>query len=283
MKKGLVTRMTVMVIIGILVMSILIFVFQTFTNKTTEALDINICRNTLLLHSIELKGIPVLEKIKVKCPTIYETVGEESDEKIKKKILQSQNDCWYKMAADKIVTGEIDPFKDETTFCYVCKVFEFRQNRKIYGIGEYAIRHDSRLVDKNIVEEKISTIKNGDFIDTSDNYASIFVLIRGKDKIEEFMLRGGTYAGSAVLITVGAKLIAAGAGGIITPEPITTITGSLAVVTGGILAISGSLIGVFGYLADLGEPHLLLMTSFVKYNAEELNKLGCKEFPVYRN
>jgi len=140
-----------------------------------------------------------------------------------------------------------------------------------------------------VVEETVSKIKNADFIDTSNDYASLFVLIRGKDAIEEYMLKTGEYVGGAVLVTIGAKLIAVGIGGIIAPEPITTVVGAVAVIggtistaVGGIAAITGSLTGVHAYLADIGEPQLLLMTPFIEYNSEELNNLGCNEFPVYR-
>lgn len=259
------------VILSVIILIVLIFLLQKLNKGSEEALDYQICRNTVLARSVELVNIPILEKLEANCPTTYTKIKKESQEEIKRELLNSRRDCHYKLAGDKILAGEADPFNDNKVFCVVCEVFEFEQDKKIEGLGKDFVIQE--IATGNVPLDKFEELKSKipeqeDLIEIKkgDRYASLFVLYRGKDVIEELGPKGIEFSGWVV---VGGGVVAVLGGYITVPIAIITVAG-------------GGLIATYGSMAEFGEPQLMLLTPIVKFNKEELQELGCKEFPARR-
>lgn len=276
-KKAIAYDILALLIISILILSTM-FLFIQQNKKSTEAIsDAELCRNTILSKSQEYLQISINKEIEAKCPTNYIKLNKKiSDSEINKKILDQRDECWYKMGGDSIVSGDTDPFKDEKIFCVVCSVFDFGpNNREIKGLGADYLKLQSRYITQEQYDAALSRIQSQDKIDGNQKYSMLFVQIRDKDFIDRNLAAEKSprelseMAGGAALAVVGIKVAIAG----------TAVTmGTIA--SGGTIVIVGAAIGLYGYFADQGEPQLIAMTTLVKYNKEELQKLGCQELPV---
>jgi hypothetical protein len=114
----------------------------------------------------------------IRCPTLDIHIDENLDSKqgqnaAIKKIKQLTIDCW-----DIYGQGRLKLFSDETTYCAVCAIFDFKEKDK-----------EIRLFGKEF--DYAGTINSNDI------YAVIFIYPKGEQEIEEFnrMLNRETASG----------------------------------------------------------------------------------------
>lgn len=282
-------------VILILITIFLIFNFQGKIKEAyAEATAKQTCKTSVQGHA-KLKFRYADFSGEVKCPTVYLKINDKNEEIAKKKIADAMYGCW-----DQFGRGKLELFSDDSIYCTICYRITFDKEVKISGISEY-------LANKPAPGQKISYLQflttertqNSDFlkeleskkivdtIDASKNneYTIIFTHIKGKKYLEEYMEKAKYTAPGIGLIAIGFGVFKVGGvigGGVSTiATPIVGVPVGAAISSGGALIMSiGAL---WTYVAPLisGVPfeHISLI-SFIPYDAENMQKLNCKEIAV---
>ncbi len=288
-KKGL-SHEAVAAFILVAFLIILLIIFITKSSNTAGYLaKKEECKKSFLMHATTAAvGIP----IDLKCQTNYFILNYDPGTETGKEMIKRElADLWLD-ACDVFENGKYELFKQEGTYCAVYAVVNFEKEGKVPGMYEYLLKTNApgtneKYVERcavyktdtdNLLKEFEARKKTlppdkqvADEIDTSKDYAIIFVYTKEKDwfsNMKDYF--GGGWSSTAKL----------GAGGAV----LTYATAALIIGSGGTVALAiGAAGGLFAAyeVATSGEKPQWISSFLIKeYDKKTLEDLGCKEFPV---
>jgi hypothetical protein len=124
----------------------------------------------------------------------------------------------------------------------------------------------------DMVDKTIDELAKTDYINTSQNYATIFIYASGKEAIQKAMEGGGR----STLGTVGMFGVLGGGAALgvafIVSNPVGWIVGGVIAVGLGVTAIWQAL--------TIKEPESVQFIIFRPYNVEEFKNIGCEKMYV---
>ncbi len=275
-KKAMMEFLVGLVIL--LVVALFVIILYGKTQALSEAQNtVDVCKNSIEINAIgHISGMELFDE--VKCPTEYKTIDTDNNEEIKKTLAHDMASCWYKMGQGQY---ELFPANilQKTQFCVICTVDEFDSNQKVEGFLDYMAKNPAPLIytggkAKSYTDylQRYSTDdimklqyeqETDDIIDTSYDYATIFMYTKKGYVSKELGAVGGAAAGLTVGLVGGALII----GGWTAPAGI-AILGTVAGAGGGYALGSEK-------SADWDSGVLL-----VPYTTESLEKLGCEILPA---
>lgn len=237
----------------------------------------------------------------VKCPTEKITIEKKTKElDAKRELAESMRRCWKNWGE-----GTYTLFKEEGIYCHVCSHITFEDKTKEYRDYEDYLMYTPMEGEKISYFMYFNSIKEGDAtrifkdeetkalwnkqsfdINTNNDYATIFVYVKGRDTIRNWLYTVGAgksaqYVGGALLATgwfagIAAGTIAAGAG--ISATGIGLPVGIIVTAAGGILFAGGYLWEKFSKDFDLKvvpESHFAGVV-LLPLTEGSLENLGCQ-------
>jgi len=281
-KKGISARILMVMILVLIVGVILIVFLQKWYETASYEAHKRQCQQSVMLHAASQK---IGELSEIKCPVWIETLSGD-DENIKRRIADLMTDAW-----DVFGKGKYELFAQETVYCSIYAVVDFKdKNKRIDGFVDYLT--DTTIPFKNVkyieylsgresdkakslipdLEKIKQNAVDVNKIDTSKDYAIIFVYAKGNSFIKDIIERFGSIKAS-----LGAGALA-GTGGIIGAVFIlgTNPFGWVTTIVG---VTAFTFTAIETYFAE-GETGWYSAVVFRPYVKEEIEKLGCKEFPV---
>ncbi len=278
-------------LIIILVLAIL-FVLMAFQSKLFASMNSGstkqICKQSVLAHDFTKFGKVAMDT-EIKCPTQEIKIKTKNQEQAKYKLAKAMYDCW-----DQFARGEANLFGDkETIYCSICHIISFKhKNEGLEGFSEYLttkkvpggngityidylMNYDTPRAHEVAPETGDPISFEGDFLDTSKTYSTIFLYAKGDDnmKMIEEHFKGQTTAGKGGWIAVGV-----GAGGIalavlgIVSNPV-----GWAIGIGAALFAIGTLVYDHFFNTDVEWSSFIL---FREYDVEQLKDLKCEVMPI---
>ena len=234
----------------------------------------------------------------IKCPTEKVVIKNKDENVVKRKIADAMYDCW-----DQFNRGKDDLFSDDSVYCTICHRISLDKSIKVNEFTDY-------LAKTKAPGQKVSYLQfltpekteNSDFLnekaknsidDTIDasvmnEYAIIFVYIKGKRYLDDFIAKAPHTVGSGTLISVGFAIVwkspLVGVAVAALSGPLAPVTGPAATTAtagiGTILVGTGSIWYVISkYYAGVPFDHISSI-SLIPYDAQSLRNLNCKEIPV---
>jgi hypothetical protein len=253
--------------------------------------DKSTCKSSVAVHSAScLQGLPAQD---IKCPTINMQIKDNNEEITKGKLAKSLYDCW-----DQFGRGENEICGGEGIYCSICSYITFEnKNLKIEDFSGYLSNHNApgsnikyadflsggKAISEEFQSEKEKkTIK--DTLDTSvqDTYAIIYVQIKDKDQIKNYLEITKSELPGVGVMAVGFGIFKVGSaitglswwtgGGL--------IAGVSTQITGGVIMLGGALYSyIAGYLNGVSFDKVSYVY-FGPYNAQAFRDLGCTDLPA---
>lgn len=251
-KRGTLTQTTIIsLVIVILAGAILFLVLKNIIDR--NQLDKEACKQTVDLRNNAILGgtgaTPALVPLKCKTENIEVKTSDEGT--IKRTIAGSLYDCWWMLGEGKadffspVSWWQVtNPFLVEQASCIVCSTIKFDDRVKSKNIeinlAEYL--EETKIPQKNITyldyftdapNSKFEGIGDSDTMTINEDYAVIYMSMKGA-KIGETLIKSGA-TGAVTGVITGAS---AGA-----------IVGGVGAIPG---AIIGGLVGIIGGVAHGG-------------------------------
>lgn len=270
--------LTIVTILVVTMIAIITFWIIQTGEKINDAERMNLCIKSIQTNS-KLRFDQYSFADNVICPTKQVNIESKDKEEIFKKISDEQIECKDIYIGNK---GR-ELFSGEGTFCAVCSVIDFKSKEKLLGYGKYITKKKMLRQDMTIFEylqsKKSETsisdldIKSGE-IDTSKDYAMIFVHSRGRDSINNLLERSSTQSGKVI---IGSGITATGTGlamFLLGSNPIGwTIIGATGIVAG--------TSAVYNYFFESGSGiEWMSQVFFMEYSKETFDTLGCESLPA---
>jgi len=224
----------------------------------------------------------------IQCPTTYLTINDKNENVVKKRIADAMVDCW-----DQFGRGHPDLFTDDNIYCTICHRITFGNNIKVNGVSEYLATKNAPRKDMTYLQflttektqgakflNELQKQKIDHNLDTSkmNEYAVMFVYVKGKEYQKEYMEKYKYYASGLGTIAIGYGVVKAGAAIGFTGIGAPIALGVSSV--GGVIMSFGLLFGGVG-VATAGVPfEHIASVSFVPYDSENLKQLNCKDVPI---
>ncbi len=214
-KRGMtVQSMLIGIIITILSAAIIFLFLRAF--PFTSTVDKEACHNSVILrNNALLRGEGILpETIPLNCKTQDIKISTSNEEVIKRDIANSMYDCWWMMGEGKMDFFSESAWRDwgvpgagtAKSSCVICSTITFEENAQGHQVDLLSYLEQTRVPSKNLTyleylsqEEKaeLPTEIKVEKLDTNQNYAIVFMSIKGADivgEIKNYIGFGGTTA-----------------------------------------------------------------------------------------
>jgi len=222
-KKALAISTTLILTITILLsFGILLYAFNQITEPIPSEITKNICKASI--ESKALLGTELKCKTEYKCLTMggkclkgYEEVKVKNEEEMKKEIAETMKDCWWLLGEGKLDFFDESSWKKyagigvSESSCIVCTVIRFDEKSKGKELDfiSYLTDDNNKIPNQNISYIQYFTgssetilepqLKAEEKISTNQDYAVIFMGIKG-DELKQHLLRTlGLEAGAGVI------------------------------------------------------------------------------------
>ena len=270
----------------------ILFILLIFQSELFASMDSGstkqICKQSVMAHDFTKFG-KISMNTEIKCPTQELKIKTKDQEKAKYQLAKSMYDCW-----DQFARGEANLFGDkETIYCSICHIISFKhQNQNLEGFSEYLttkkipggkgityidylMNYDTPRAHEVAPETGDPISFEGDFLDTSKTYSTIFLYAKGDDNMKMIAehFKGQTTAGKGgwIAVGVGAGGIALAAFGILS-NPV-----GWAIGIGGLLFAAGTLVYDHFFNTDVEWASFIL---FREYDVEQLKNIKCEVMPI---
>jgi hypothetical protein len=289
-KKGI--DFVVVVILSLITLIILGGLVYKYYKTSKEKLEVQNCKGSIEAH--DFMSTTTVREIftDIKCPTRSIVFGNSKDNEIKTAIAMDMQRCWYEWGK-----GEGEYFPGDGTFCHICSIYSFKDtNRQIPGFLKYLSTETIHL--KYVGDtpgmtylqyfglgkkdaEAVSNVQDpqlikGDYIDTSQKYATIFVYSSKKEDIQKILegRRAATFASGGIAIEAGT---AAGIGGVLGAIALGSNPIGWAVTAGTFVTLGG--VALYEAL-HVEPPKKASFIKFAPYTADEIEGIPCQRLEV---
>ncbi|MEM4153089.1 MAG: hypothetical protein QXK80_03175 [Candidatus Pacearchaeota archaeon] len=214
-KRGVtVQSMLIGIIIVLLIAAIIFFFLKALPYK--ETVDKEACRNSVILrNNAILRGEGMLpETIPLNCKTQEITISSTNEDFIKREIANAMYDCWWMLGEGKMQFFSESGWREwgvpgkgtAKANCIICSIIRFDEKAKRKQIDLLSFLERTKIPSKNLTyleyfsqEEKaeLPTEIKIEKLDTNQDYAIIFMSIKGEDlgeEIKNYIGLGGTSA-----------------------------------------------------------------------------------------
>lgn len=293
-KKAIIMGKVVTAIILIVALVVFIVYLAKIGLSAVSIAENTECKASIVAHTAMLKITDENIAPDIYCPTQYYKIPTKDQEEIKEYIAESMKTCWGMWGR-----GELQLFKGDGYFCHMCSVMEFKhKDIQVTGLNDYLIStpiskgggnlggityadyltgHSTNRASPEFIEQvkKNTAI---DTIDTSKDYATMFIFAKGEDSMQKFFegidslyqkkkstAGWSTYYGSAGGATAG----------IVTVAVIGATGGAAAVVIGAGALLGAAAGAIIDALKNKGVDWTA-MVMFEEYDAETLKQIGCE-------
>ena len=254
------------------------------------------CRDSVNAQASQhlLRGLDITAKIK--CPTLYTTIQEQDEERIKAALAEQMRSCW-----SKFWEGKKNLFSESDVFCAICSVTDFKTDKPVKGFSKYLM--DTIIPGKDISyadylqgysTKKTEEIKNrltveqlksleDETLDTKNKYAVVFVYARGEDVIEDYVrhLAFRSTSGQVSGVVSGTMGVAAG---VTTAAALIFYTSTPVgwVAAGATAAAIAAYAGTEFLTSYFREQDIQWMSMVVlrEYSKEGMDSIQCRTLPV---
>jgi len=265
---------------------ILIFLFKIGI-KSNSIVEDSECKSSIMSHYVIKKMTREVLVSEIYCPTKYYTIPGKNDEDTKKQLADALKSCWGTWGR-----GELNLFEDEARYCHICSAVDFKKkDGTITGFNDYLfstqVSADSDLTyleylmgfvsEKADPEamKKLEPMRFAGSIDTSKSYAVMFVYVKGKGEVKEFLdsmdALGLNTIGGGVTTGLIAGGLAAGGTILLASPPGWLVAGILAVGVGVGAAVGANTANDVDWIST---------TMFTEYNAQNMATLKCEISPA---
>ncbi len=307
------------IIVTAIVILVSILVFSAFTYmfyiSYRDKMEVQNCKNSISAHSVMVDFTKGEYFTDIKCPTKDILLNNNDEKKVKSVIAEDMHKCWYEW--DK---GNGKYFKGEGTFCHICSIYTFKEpDKNIEGFVQYLttqnikVKYPGDVPRTKYVEyfspyinaesksplsdsqQRTQDILEYDYLYSSQKYATIFVYVSGKEKIQNFLETKRTtmgavgglafLAGTAATVggTTGIVLgLMSAAGTVATAGAVTSWSpvGWVLLIGAGVTAAAGGAILGYNSMFNYEEPEWISVILLTPYNAQELSNIGCEMIDV---
>jgi hypothetical protein len=284
----------VICIAGLIILIFFIAKVRFFSGSLVEDSK---CKNSILNHVAAQKATGGDVETTITCKTNYYKAKSSNEEEAKFAMAEALKACWATWGR-----GEVQLFSKDAVYCHVCSVTSFDTDGKNMNAQNFPQYLATKKIDAGngqgltygqylnyfATEESetetlqnLNKLGNTGSIDLTKSYATIFVYVRGNNYITDYLkAMDPTGTGSGSITTGIAGGVAGGALGVLTLKGLTVI----GIGIGGPFTwlVGGAIVGATALIALYAENEVdyLSMTMLREYNAEELQKIGCKIAPV---
>jgi len=302
-RKGIIDNTMLAILAVVIILVFGLFVFKAYTNFR-DKMSVQSCKNSIEAHTAVATLSAKEMFTDIKCPTSEITIKD--NKKAKEILAEDMHRCWYIWGQ-----GQGEYFKGAGSFCQVCGIYQFGdKGQEIDGFMKYletqpiqvkysgdiqGISYQDYLQGYSTpnsaakVGNKMQDFSDGDFLNTSQKYATIFVYASGKDYIDKVLEGGGRTAlgatglGAVILGTAGG-IYGVNALGATIMTALTTVEtvnfwNPVGWIAGGVTLVSAGVYAVYK-ATHPGEPEWISFVAFRPYDNETLNSLGCEKLYV---
>lgn len=273
----------VFVLMVILIVIFTLIIFKIKGGYSTLA-DKGVCKTSImmndqgsLLDRYILVGGELVPELKLNCPTQMVEINSKNQEEAKYQLAKE-----LYSVCDEFNSGDLNLFgKKEGVFCIIRKKVSFGQKEmKITGFPDYLTTQQSgngkgtyaQFCSPKMTEtvtdlypqmtEEDKKLLNSQIIDTSKDYAIIFVYAQGEDSIKRTFntFIGQSNMHNTIYLLVGASI-----------------------VTGGWIMVGFGAAAAIAAIVNnriVQDPQQASFFLIREYNAEQLKELGCTELPA---
>jgi len=295
MRKAMVqTELATMVFIAasLFVVVGIILYFSIGVDKILEDKE---CQSNIQSHSNILRASGEADTTDIYCPTKYYSQSARNPENLNKAVAESLRVCWSTWGE-----GDLQLFREEGLYCHICSTLKFsdkdvKSNNFQTFLLESEIQdgsgkgktyaqylHYTYSGDLSDEEKKLASLEQPISLDSSKEYASIFIYAKGKNAMTQFFefvgggtaLTGGAVSGGVAGVVAGGLVVG---GGVLV---LGTVSGGTAFVIIGAGAVLGSVIGTIKSWIEARQPEYVALTLLTEYNAESLKQIGCAVSPT---
>lgn len=277
-----------LIVLTVLIFIVMLTLFNHFRTKF-DMVDYTACKASIEQNRIlHYKGIDFNENQEINCPTKQIVVDSSNENDIYYTIAEDMKFCW-----DLFGKGQYDLYDEKTTFCHICSVFEFQDDKKsldglnnylyqkkVYSGGPSYLSYLSGFTSEDYFEEVGEfnpEIIQGNVIDTNKLYSTIFVYTKGESEFKKISSlaydfvdtkSGRLSLGAGVTSAIGVVFIAQ-----------VGVASVAALVAAPVILAIGAVAGVAGVVTySMNEdvnPEYASILLFREYNQKEINDLGC--------
>jgi len=284
-RRGMTTGMIVTLVMMVVVLIIFVlFIINTTTDiKAKTARDI--CKASVRANAALRIGTQEFSS-KLECFTEERTIDVRAPEETKRQLAKALTDC-----ADQFWQGKLELFSEDGVFCHICSIISFSDKGKtidgfkqflfttpMSGTTTYAqFLSGYQSANAGVIGTQQQVFQQ-DTLDTSKQYAPVFVYIRGRDKIEHYMQKVGGYTAGTGILLIGVGLIVKGGVTFVVSwwTGAGAVAGAVMTISGVVVAGVGLAIDAWTYLFGGAPTEWMAMTQFVQYQPEALKALGCE-------
>jgi len=304
-KKGFLSTIQIAIIalVSLIVMSL--FLYKAYVGIRNNT-SVQSCKDSIATHSF-VAGMSERDIFTdIKCPTNEITIKNLKD--TNPTIAEDMHTCWYEWGKGK---GQY--FQGDGVFCHICSIYSFNnKGQTVNGLTQYLTQTPIQLKytgdtqgitymdyfqgystpkSAEMVQENIQKTTTTDTLDTSQEYASIFVYASGKDVVSKTLdgNRAALAASGGIFVAAGTTAGIAAAGGFMTTLSAAAVVGTLNswnpvgwVILGSVGVVSIGVGAAATYEAAFGgkDPEWISYIALRQYNADQLKLLGCEKLDV---
>lgn len=217
-KRGVTVQSTIIGIIIVIISAAVIFLFLKAV-PFQETIDKEACHNSVILRSQSLIGYePGKQIVPLSCKTQDIKIETSSDDVIKQEIANQMYDCWWMLGEGKLDFMPDEGLRDvqinwengiytTKANCIICSTIKFGDNAKGKQLDLVNYIADTQVPSKNITYLEYFTQQKGvtlpigvevNKVDTNNDYAIIFMNIKGGSYWNAIKAAGGLIGGGAI-------------------------------------------------------------------------------------
>jgi len=209
---------TIIGIIVVIISAAVIFIFLRAV-PFQETVDKEACHNSVILRSQSLIGYePGKAVVPLSCKTQNIKIETSSDDVIKQELANQMYDCWWMLGEGKLDFMPDEDLRDvqinwqngiqtAQANCIICSTIKFGDNAKGKQLDLVNYIADTPVPSKNITYleyftqqkgVKLPTLVEVNKVDTNNDYAIIFMNIKGGSFWNALKAYGGLMGGGAI-------------------------------------------------------------------------------------
>ena len=300
-KKSMATSTMIYIVMMLMALVLLFyFNFEKVLQPAQGRTPKQICKASAYAHSItKIKGRDLFDN-PIICPTEMIEIEKKDNKKAQHILAQAMYGCW-----DQFGEGKLELFKEPNVYCTVCSHITFEdEDLQLSDFSSFLATKEIPLTDLDYSEGKklptyheyltgyktsgseflkVKELKKipDQIIDTSkdNNYAVIFVHIKGLNKWEDFTSRAQAMPPGLGVITIGLGVVYAST--FISGGWILTAVSTAVKVAGGVIANWGVAPTHLGYLfggEDFQWASFVVLRPYDEFVVQE--ELGCTYMPT---
>ncbi|MDP6293212.1 MAG: hypothetical protein QF486_06245 [Candidatus Woesearchaeota archaeon] len=255
-----------------------------FGSKLEASVDANRCKADVYANAFAAVGSARFSQ-EFNCPTTEIFIKTEDPLPIKRTVARAMHSCW-----DTFGYGKLDLFEGDGVFCHLCSTIGFEKEQEVKGMLKYL--HTAKVRAGKTYAQSMSPafsgtdaaldalgdqIKQGDVLDTSQQYAVVFVYARGRglgELVAHYSKKGLSYGVGGTMIVIGLKTSAAGLASVFTG--VGAAPGLVGIGGGIIISLGGAAVIAWNEVFGGEDSDTAAYLQLIPFESEALKGLQCK-------